>query len=151
MITDHPNFEAIRSFKNTILSILTEKQQLYYNQHDKSGYFQGLMIPSQTQLTGELYGPIDFGTHPDDQSESWGSFLPDYFNAETRIPINISVQIYTTPDGAYGWIFRADLWKPEIGPDMYGNDGDHWVWQHNSGAENRQGVWDDWFIEIEGD
>ena len=148
-IEAHPNFEAIRSFVNTTLALLKEKQTFYFSRVGGAGYFQGLRIPSQAQLDGESFGPVDFGRHPDDQSESWGSLMPGYFNAETRIPVNISVQTYTTPENKHGWIFMAEFWKAGLGPDLYGNTGDHWIWQHNEGPDIRAGIWDDWFCIVD--
>lgn len=144
MITDHPNFEAIRSFVNSILAVIADAQKDYHKKNEK--YFQGLTIPSQKQLSGDSYDAVDFGLHPDDQSESWLTFLPDHFNGETRIPVNVSVQIYSGPEGG-GWIFRAEFWKDDLGPDLYGNSGTHWTWQHHEGAENRSGIWDDWYCQ----
>lgn len=146
-ITEHQNFEEIRFFINSMLALIKARQVIYYNQNEKAGYFQGLKIPSQTILTGLASGSVDYGLHPSDQEDSWGTFLPDYFNAETRIPVNIAVQAYETPEGKHGWIFTATLRHEGLGPDLYGNDGPNWTWRHNEGPQSRSGVWDDWFCE----
>lgn len=147
MITDHPNFEAINSWKNDLITTLKDLQKDYARKND-GNFFQGLKVPSQGKLDGITYAQIDFGQHPGDQVDSWYSFAPERFNSETVFPAHVTINTYKSEDET-GWTAKIEFWKAGIGPDTYGKDGDHWVFQHNEGFENFDGIWEDWFMGID--
>jgi len=148
-ITDHPNFNTIQAFVDNAIIKIRNKQADYFVAKKK--YFQGLKIPSQGKLNGKSDVDIDYGLHPSDQEDSWNAFDKTNFKANVKFPIHLTCHVYESPDG-WGYILKFELWEPSLGPDKYGNDGDHWIYQINEGPEVRSGIWNDWYVrKDEGD
>ena len=143
-ITSHPNYAVIQSQKNTMIAVIAAKQAEYYTIHNK--YFQGMSIPSTIVCNGSTFVPVDFGLHPDDQSDSWGSFLPQYFNIETRVLFNIRIDAIAS-EGKHGYLIVFNLVRDGISPDKYGGVGSRWVYFMAGGELQMEGVFNDWFTE----
>lgn len=141
-INDHPNWETINTFTKSIITTIKNKQSEYFTINKK--FFQGSKIPS-IKSDGLSLAAINYGTHPSDQEDSWFTFSPNNFKAEVKFPVNVSIDVYSSPRGL-GWILIIELWQKGIGPDKYGVDGDHWRYRHNEGPENFSGVFNDWHI-----
>ena len=146
-IVAHPNYQEIRSMVTVMSSIINGRQTAYFVQH--GAYFQGCKIPSQIECTGSTSVAVDYGLHPDDQSDSWGTWLPDVFNETLRVPFNI--QIDTLSSGtSKGYILTISLVKEGLGPDKYGNTGSIWYYISYEGDIMGGGVEDDWFVGSSG-
>ena len=146
-IENHPNYTTIQTFvKNTTLLIQNE-QAKFFTKHKH--YFQGLKIPATGKLDGIEEIQIQYGLKPDDQPYSWNDFDSKSFKVNIKFPVHVSIDVYTSSQGP-GWILKFEFWYEEIDPDGYGNKGNHWFYQHNEGPLKRPGIWDEWFIMIEG-
>jgi hypothetical protein len=146
-ITAHPNYQEIRSMVTIMSSIITGRQTAYFAQH--GAYFQGCKIPSQIECNGSTSVAVDYGLHPDDQTDSWGTWLPNVFNDTLRVPFNI--QIDTMALGAnHGYIITFTLMRNGLGPDKYGNTGNIWYYICYEGDIMGGGVEDDWFVGSSG-
>jgi len=144
-ITSHPNYQNIRSRKNIITGLIKGQQAAYFAQHGQ--YFQGLLIPSQAACNGSTEVGIDYGSHPDDQSDSWGTWMPDVFNDDFRTIFNVRVNVVQRLE-EHGYEILFSLVKEGLGPDPYGNDGDLWKYRYVYGPLYGSGsITDDWYIE----
>jgi len=109
-------------------------------------YFHGPRIPATEVLDGNGNSEIPYGKCPEGRPDSWSDFDNGRFNANARLPFHIALTPYEGPEG-HGWVLTMDLTKPGLGPDAYGEDGDHWVFRHHEGPEQRVGIWDEWHLE----
>ena len=142
----HPRYTQIMNILNTVLSGIATRQTAFLAANGR--YFQGIKILRESKLNGMTNTTADWTVHPTDHSHSWTDFSGTVFKASLQMPVHISLNVYRTPAGEWGWIFVVDLWYAGIGPDAYGHDGDHWVYQHHAGPEAKTGIWDEWFIHI---
>jgi hypothetical protein len=147
-IQDHPRFSTIQTWIDQVLINITNAQATYFAKNQK--FFQGLKIPSQGKLDGNSEALIDYGLHPEDQTDSWNTFEKAKFKENVKFPCHLKLDVYESPRG-WGWVVSFHLYVEGLGPDTYGNDGDHWVYQHNEGPSIRSGIFDDWFILEETD
>ena len=99
-IQDHPKFSTIQTWIDQMLINLISAQATYCAKNQK--FFQGLKIPSQGKLDGNTEALIDYGLHPDDQTDSWNTFEKDKFKANTKFPCHLKLGVYESPRG-WGW------------------------------------------------
>jgi hypothetical protein len=143
MFTEHPNYGTIQTFAESMILTIRNKQAEFFTKYKR--YFQGLRTPAVGTLDGSTLADIQYGLKPDDQAYSWNDFDSATFKRDVKFPIHVSVGGYTGPSGP-GWILQFELWREKLGPDGYGHEGNHWVYQHHEGPEKRVGIWDEWFI-----
>lgn len=129
---------------NSLVTTIRNKQAEYFA--TKGKYFQGLRMPSTGVLDGNVNATINPALRPEDQEASWLDFDPLTFKTNTKIPYHIHIDVYQSPIG-WGWVMVAEFWKTGLGPDTYGNDGDHWLYRHNEGPNQDSGIWSDWHIQ----
>lgn len=142
-IIDHENFPIINTFTDDLVKTITNLQAAYFAQNQF--YFQGIRIPATGNLDGITKGEINPALKPTDRDDSWLDFSSKDFAVGTKYPVHIQVDVYQSEDG-HGWILIIDFYKEGIGPDKYGNSGEHWMYKHNEGPEGFSGIWSDWFI-----
>jgi len=142
-ITTHVQFTRLNALTKSMLKTVENRQAEYFAKHQQ--YFQGLKMPIIGKLDGDILGDINPGLKPQDQEASWAEFGPTDFKPGGKLPVHISINVYDAPIGM-GWILKLELFA-DLGPDTYGNEGNHWVWKHNEGPASIGGIWDDWYIE----
>lgn len=146
-IQSHLNYTTLQTWVDQMILTLETAQASYFVKNQK--FFQGLKIPNQGKMDGNDEALIDYGLHPDDQVDSWNTFESTKFKANVKFPCHLRLDVYEAPTG-WGWVASFHLYISGLGPDLYGFDGDHWVYQHNEGpGDVGRGIWDDWFIEEE--
>lgn len=144
MITSHPRYAALRALTDSLVKTVSNRQAEYLLW--RGYYFHGPRIPSEGQLSGEGDSAIPYGKRPEGRPDSWADFDSGRFNASSKLPFHVALTPYAGPEG-HGWVLTVDLFFAGIGPDAYGQDGDHWVYRHHEGPERRVGIWDEWYIE----
>jgi len=144
--TDHPRYNALMARLNAVMGQIESAQESYKDTHGK--YYQGIVIPAEPfyEDTGER--TYDGTRKPTDQEMDWFTFLPAVFNPGHQIPCQMRMDVYNGPQGQ-GWVITFHLWYAGLGPDSYGNDGDHWVYRHEGGAGVAGGRLDEWYIYVE--
>ena len=142
---DHPQYAKISTFTASIVSQISAKQDVFFLVNGR--YFQGLWLlgPDATP-DGTTDETIIESTSPDDFGFTWRDFDSVVFKKNIKIPINIKIDVYQAPNG-WGWIFTAEAYIAGFGPDAYGNEGDHWMYQHHEGPEVHSGIFDEWYIQ----
>jgi hypothetical protein len=145
-ITDHPNWGQISAFQSSIVGTINGLQQAFYVTHGY--YFQGIMTPVEgTSLDGTEEVQIAYGLKPSDQDVSWFDFSPNDFKLGTKFRMHVRINRITAPEGD-GYHIILDFRFPGIGPDNYGNDGEHWIYKHAHGpVAVSPEIWDEWYIE----
>lgn len=147
-ITSHPNWANINAYSASFVSTIKTYQDQFFIVNGK--YFQGLALLGPDVKPD---GTTDIQTintaAPVDQLTSWKDFAPAVFKVTLKIPIQITLNVYHSPDG-WGWVLRAECWYAGLDPDQYGTYGNHWVYMHNEGPEEMNQIQDQWYIEVEG-
>ena len=151
--SDHPFYSNLMTIITTLVDDIAAAQVLYAaDKLETEGvprYFQGIKTPA-TQQDGTTIGDIiDETAKPTDQLESWVNFAPQTFKKNSRIPYQITVDVYSGPSG-HGWIFTGELWYDGLGPDAYGNMGSHLVYRHHVGPEVLSGIFNELYIQPDG-
>lgn len=132
-ITDHPSYDTIMLSITQLISDVSIAQTAYFSAHGK--YFQGIKTPT-AQLDGITEGTLDVDVKPLDQSESWIDFAPTIFQRNSKIPYQISIDVYETFEG-WGWIMTFELWYL----------GTHYVYHHYEGITPAIfNTFDEWII-----
>lgn len=144
---DHPESQNIKTLTKSLITKVRNRQADYFAMHKR--YFQGLKIPSVGDCDGVVGKFIDFGKRPSDQVHSWNDFDGTNFNQFMKLPVHIKVDVYETPDSGWGWMLTVEFKYDGLGPDKYGNDGDHWMYIHDEGGQMTGGIYGDWFIKTE--
>ena len=142
-IQSHPKYALLQTFVDALIVKVRNKQADYFVA--KGMYFQGIRTPI-ANCSGDTNEQMAYGLHPDRTSDSWNTFDPTNYKANTKIPANIRIDIYQSAAG-HGWILTIELWKAGLGPDVYEHDGDHWVFRHHEGPEPQEGILDEWYIQ----
>lgn len=142
-INTHAEFNKLKALTKSLTITIRNRQAEYFSKHQR--YFQGLRIPTIGKLDGLLEAEISPSMRPSDQEASWSDFAPTDFKVGGMLPVHINISVYSSQAGE-GWVLTIEFWQ-DLGPDNYGNAGDHWTWQHNEGPEARAGIWDDWFVQ----
>lgn len=146
-IENHENYKTLNTWVKSVSNMIEAQQHEYFARHEK--YFQGLKVPEE-KCDGITEKLIAYGKKPDDQEESWSDFAPASFKEGIKFPASVRIDIYQAPSG-WGFIVIFDLYHPELGPDTYGNDGDHWQYKTHHGPEKPSGIYDEWYIDEEND
>lgn len=139
----HPQYAKISTFTASVIDTIAAKQAEYFTVKGK--YFQGVWLLGDVQADGTTDTSVINTVKLIDQDETWYEFAPDIFKKQLKIPVNIKIDVYESPDG-WGWIFTAEVWIDGYGPDAYGNDGNHWVYRHNEGPYDFNEIEDEWYI-----
>jgi len=140
-IQDHAKYTRLMNIIANLITKIGAKQAGYFTA--KSKFFQGLKIPVGN-CDGDTDVLIDSSLHPPDQEESWNDFDSVTFTTNTKIPVNITLDVYDAPLG-WSWVLTIDLWYAGLDPDEYGQTGDHWRYRHYEGTE-LLGIWDKWQV-----
>ncbi len=145
---DHPQYAKISTLTESIISQIADAQDEFFIENSR--YFQGLWLLGDTQVDGTTDETISENTSPDDFGVTWAEFMPTVFKKKVTLPVNVKIDVYTSPRG-WGWILFAEVFYPDMGPDAYGTYGDHWVYRHHEGPDDISGgIFDEWYIEVEG-
>ena len=134
-ITDHPFYDNLVTITLNLIADITAAQDTYFAANGK--YFQGIKTPAG-QLDGMVEGTMDVNVKPTDQLESWVDFDAQTFKRNTKVHYQIRVATYGGPLGQ-GWIFTGELWYL----------GEHIVYRHHVGPEQRGGIFDEFYIQID--
>lgn len=145
-IQAHPRYNLLQTAVQALVTAIRNRQAEYFLW--KGYYFHGPRIPKVGVLDGRTSEPIPYGERPEGRPDSWADFDSVRFNAATRVPFFLSIAPYVGPEG-HGWVLTVELYLAGLGMDAYGMDGEHWVYRHHEGPEQRVGVWDEWHIEPE--
>ncbi|MCK5015644.1 MAG: hypothetical protein KAS32_01115 [Candidatus Peribacteraceae bacterium] len=143
----HPMYAKISTFTASVVSQILNKQNEFFLVNGR--YFQGLWLLGDTQVDGTTDETIIESNSPDDFNFTWRDFDSTVFKKNIKIPVNIKIDVYEAPDG-WGWIFFAEVYIDGYDPDEFGTYGDHWIYRHHEGPEKINGIFDKWYIEIEG-
>ena len=144
---DHPQYVKIDAYVQSVLTSITNSQNKFFSVNGR--YFQGLWLLGDVQVDGTKDETILNTTSPSDFSVDWKTFDPVVFMDNSKIPVNIRVDVYKSIKG-WGWNFFAECYYAGLDPDKYGNYGDKWVYKHHHGPDIPDyGVWDNWHIEVE--
>lgn len=143
---DHPQFAKITTFTQTVVNTIKTYQDQFFVTHGR--YFQGLWLLGEREVDGTTDLSVINTSAPSDFPFTWKDFAPTVFKNTLKIPVNVKIDVYESPNG-WGWRFRADVYYAGLGPDAYGNYGDHWVYVHHEGPENSVGISDEWYIEAD--
>lgn len=146
-IGDHPNWNTLNTWTESLIKTIEAQQARHFAR--RKCFFQGLKTPTD-QCDGIASKDIAYGLKPEDQAESWADFAPQAFKAGVQFPASVKIDVYEHPAG-WGYITKFDLYLAGLGPDAYGNDGEHWVYQTNHGPGEIAGIWDEWHIISDGD
>lgn len=140
---DHPNHGQITAFVSAMVGTVDGLQNAYFVRYDR--YFQGLPLLGDSLPDGTEELPAQYSRHPSDQFDTWQDLGPAIFKPGLDIPINMHTNTYISPDGpGYNIIF--EFYYNGLGPDEYGNDGNHWMYVHMVGPNSGYGREDEWFI-----
>lgn len=145
---DHPRWSRINTFTDSIVRTISDGQDAFYIKHKR--YFQGLAIVGEGQKPdGNSEKAIRAFVRPNDFDFSWSQFDRTTFRGSFQVPFDFRVNVYQSSDG-WGWIWKGEMWIDGLGPDAYGNDGDHWVYYYHEGPEDLSGsILNEWHIEPE--
>ena len=144
-VTDHPNYATLENRTNTLISRGITAQGIYTGNY---GYFfQGIATPV-TIPDGASNGDTDVNVKPSDQPHTWNDFDPVGFAQIQKFPFRIRIDVYESPEG-WGWIYTIEFRYAGIGPDAYGTDGDHWVYRYHEGAGTPEGIFEEWYIQVD--
>ena len=142
--SDHPFYSNLMTIIDDLIDDITLAQVVYFNANGK--YFQGIKTPATQQDGTTLGGIIDETAKPTDQLENWVNFAPQTFKKNSKVPYQISINVYSAPSG-HGWVFTGELWYDGLGPDAYGNMGSHLVYRHHVGLEVISGIFNELYIQ----
>ena len=142
-IINHPSYARIVTLTQSFVDSVSAKQADFFIANGR--YFQGINLVDG-QPDGETDINMDATKKPTDQLESWSDFDSKVFKNNIKIPFNVKVNIYESPAG-WGWELIIEVWKADLGPDAYGNDGDHWIYRHHEGPAPKGGIFDTWYID----
>ena len=141
---DHPNQGRIANYTSSFVQSISDLQAEFYAIHGY--YFQGLWVLGDVEADGETDYPAINSTSPIFQSETWHDFSPTIFKNNAKFPINIRIDVRVTADGEEGWTLLLECFYPGLGPDDYGNDGDHWVYRYFEDLGDPTGPFEIWYI-----
>lgn len=174
MIQDHPKYAVLMTAIATLIDRIKTQQaaftdtfmveyppphdyelgeQMIPHDHDirtvqvKQRHFQGVKIPT-TNCDGVTSIEIDVTRKPTDQVETWSDFDSTTFKSKTKIPYNITIDHYSTPEGL-GWILTIEIWYAGLDPDEFGHTGNHWIYRHREGTIV-DGLFDVWRVKTDG-
>ena len=142
--SEHPFYSNLMTIIDDLIDDITLAQVIYFDTYGK--YFQGIKTPATQQDGTTLGDTIDETAKPTDQLESWVNFAPQTFKKNSKLPYQITVDVYSSPSG-HGWIFTGELWYDGLGPDSYGNMGSHIVYRHHVGPEVLGGIFNELYIQ----
>ena len=146
-VTVHPNYATLANRTNTLVSRAITAQGIYLGNY---GYFfQGIAIPP-TVPDGVMEVDVDTSVTPTDQIHSWVDFDPVGYAALSKKRMRVRIDVYEAPLGD-GWIIQIEFKYAGIGPDPYGTDGDHWVYRYHDGDGNPGGIFEVWYIQVDGE
>ena len=144
---NHPNLAHLNTFTVAIVQSLSDAQADFYSANGR--YFQGLPLLGDQQPDGTADIRIDNASKPGDQDFSWHDFAPTIFKNNTKVPINVQIDVSESPDG-WGWKLVGEIWIDGLGPDAYGNEGLHWMYIHYEGpAPDPDTHYDEWFVWVD--
>jgi hypothetical protein len=128
-VQDHPNFSNIQTLVDSVVTRLAAKQADFFIA--KARYFQGIMIPS-TPTNGITLVSANVDVHPVGNSDNWFDFDKTTFPKNLKMFINLRTEAYKAP-GGHGHVLIFQFWYSGLGPDLYGELGDHWQYVHHIG------------------
>ena len=134
--TDHPFYDNLITIITDMIADITVAQTAYFATHGH--YFQGIKTPTTQQDGASLGDTIDETAKPTDQLEDWVTFAPQTFKKNSKIPYQVSVDVYEAPSG-HGWIFTGKLWY----------NSEHLVYMHHVGPEIQEGIFDELYIQVD--
>jgi hypothetical protein len=146
-ITDLPSYPRVAALVKQYIRSIDGAQADYFAAN--TIYYQGLDL-----VDGYPDGVTNVATDPtkkpSDQELDWFDFDPQVFAMSVALPVNIRIDTQNTaPD--WGYTITFEFWR-DLGPDAYGNVGDHWVYLYNVGPNiDPNAHYDEWFIEYDGD
>ena len=140
----HPRYAVIDTLVKALITKVSIAEATYFAANQ--AYFQGIVTPS-SPTDGLTDATANWAVTPHDQVASWKDFDPSTFKTNFKIPFQIRIDVYESPIG-WGWALTIEVWKSGLGPDEFGNDGNHWVYRHHEGPEN-YGLCDVWFIQVD--
>jgi len=141
---NHPNFAKINTFTASVIGTIKTYQDQYFVTNGR--YFQGLWLLGNQQVDGNTDVAVINTSAPSDQQVTWRDFAPTVFRNNLKIPVNVRIDVYQSPQG-WGWVLVAECWIDGLGPDAFGNNGNHWVYNHSEGPSDIGLVEDVWYIE----
>lgn len=144
---NHPNLAHLNTFTASIVQAIDDSQAAFYAEHGR--YFEGIWLlgPDRTDVDGTEDVVIDNATSPSDFPFTWKDFNPAIFKNNTKVPVNVRMEVYQAPSG-WGWTLYAELYIDGLGPDAYGNEGTHWVYKHHVGPQPYPGaIYDEWYVQ----
>jgi len=139
----HPQYAKITTFTQSVVGTIKTYQDQFFVANGR--YFQGLWLLGPVQVDGTTDITVVNTSAPSDFPYTWKDFAPTVFKNTLKIPVNIRIDVYQSPDG-WGWIFTAEVWKDGLGPDLFGAYGDHWMYIHDEGPNDGGMPQDVWFI-----
>ena len=146
-ILNHPNWAKINTYSAAFVGTIKTNQDAFFAANGK--YFQGIALLGPTaKPDGTTDIQVVNASKPYDQNVSWFDFASNVFKNNLKIPIQLKIDVYQAPTG-WGWILTAEVWYAGIGPDAYGRNGSHWVYQYNQGPEAMDGIFDEWYIQTD--
>jgi hypothetical protein len=143
---NHPNWSNINTFTASIVQSISNSQAEFYAVNGR--YFQGKWLLGDQQVDGTADVSVDNATSPSDFGFTWKDFNPVVFKNNLKIPVNVKIDVYESPDG-WGWTLRAEAYVDGLDPDQYGNYGNHWVYIHHEGPKEADEIFDEWYVQID--
>ena len=145
-ITDLPSYPRIASLLYNYIISMDVAQADYFAANTK--YFQGLGLVSGMP-DGVTNVKADTTMKPSDQEVSWRDLDSKVFAASLALPVNIEMDVYDSPGVGWGYTITFEFWHDGLGPDAYGNEGNHWVYVYHVGPNPPEtgAIYDDWFIQ----
>jgi len=148
---DHPYHGQITSFTASIKGTVNGLEQAYFVREGE--YFQGLWILGDigNAVDGTVEIPTVNTRKNNDQNASWSDFGPALYKPGLTAPINYRTDRDVTPAGEHGYYLILEFYYDGLGPDDYGNDGNHWMHIHHGGEApaNPFLIYDDWYIDAD--
>lgn len=141
---DHPQYAKISTFTASVVGTIKTYQDQFFVANGR--YFQGLWLLGPVQVDGTTDVTVVNTSAPSDFPFTWKDFAPTVFKNTLKIPVNIRIDVYQSPQG-WGWVFTAEAWIDGFGPDEFGNNGSHWVYTYTEGPEVPGPFNDVWHIE----
>ena len=143
--TNHQYYSNQMTITLQWVSDMDAAQVAYFDIHGH--FYQGIITPA-TPLDGTTLGDLDLNVKPTDQAEDWFDFDPVLFPQGKKLAYQIRSDVYKAPSGQ-GYVLTGDLYYAGLGPDAYGHYGDHIVYRHHVGLEVLDGIFDEWYIQVD--
>ena len=128
--TEHPRYAHIDTKLKAFIQAISDKQAEYFVINGR--YFQGIRTPVEPQ-DGIADADPNWALKPETgQDVSWKDFAPNIFRSNVGVPFQIEIIPISSPEG-HSWILMVHVWINGMGPDQFGNDGDHWMYIYGEG------------------